>query len=173
MLPFGRTLLGCGVRGYLPHHDLSYGHLVSVYNIHAVLHRVAVHALAKHQPVNEVAIDSSGCVWVATGGGLYRIGSDGKGAWVMRRTAVVRLAVFGGDRMLVGTDKSLATTSIATANSSTVLLQRASASAMTTHRQRAANTAFQPSIRLERHSRLTWTEASYLVFRLPALHLRC
>lgn len=54
-------------------------------------------------PVNEIAIDHNGGVWVATGGGLYRTDKNGKGTWVLRRMAVHHLALFGTDRMIVGT----------------------------------------------------------------------
>lgn len=60
-------------------------------------------ALDGSLPVNEIAIDSKGRLWAATGNGLYHTGNNGKGTWVVRRTAVMHLAVFGGDRMLVGT----------------------------------------------------------------------
>ena len=54
-------------------------------------------------PVNEIAIDGKGCMWVATGGGLYRIGSNGRGAWVLRRAYVQHVAMLDACRMVIGT----------------------------------------------------------------------
>lgn len=86
----------------------AYDNHGNVYAYDTMLHTFRLtHNLANDisgsQPVNEIAIDRKGCLWVATGSGLYRIGSNGKGAWVFRHLPVHHLATFSANRMIVGT----------------------------------------------------------------------